>query len=129
MIFTIGGSDLIVEFLQVTALVASSNWFSILLIGVILVSSAWVLLVLAFFPTRWAQFGLWFFTMLLFLSMMISTTMNIRVFDHLQWSKLWRDPSVITPENVVEDVPLAIGVFATLTSIVGNAVTVAMGKL
>ena len=126
MIFTIGGSDFMIEFLRVIAALASSNWFTTLMFGILIFSGIWVLLVLAFFPSRWEQFRLWFFTMLLFLSMLLTATMDVRVVDHLRWADPEQDLENLPANQVIENVPLGVGLFATLTNVMGNAVTVAM---
>ena len=126
MIFTIGGSEFIIEFLGVISVFAASGWFKTMTIGMLLFSGMWVLLVLAFFPSRWEQFRLWFFTMLLFLSMLLTATMSVRVVDHLHWADPEQSLQNLPASQVVDGVPLGVGLFATLTNVMGNAMTTAM---
>ena len=56
----------------------------------------------------------------------LTATMDVRVVDHLRWADPEQDLENLPANQVIENVPLGVGLFATLTNVMGNAVTVAM---
>jgi len=126
VIYTIADSHLIIQFLEVLANISGSNWFRVLVVGIMLISLAWVLMVVAFFPGRWEQFKLWTFSMLLIFTMLLTATMSVNVYENVIWKHQNVTRNASLPVDTVNNVPLAVGIFGTLSSVAGSALSAAL---
>ncbi|MEE8302836.1 MAG: conjugal transfer protein TraG N-terminal domain-containing protein, partial [Candidatus Tectomicrobia bacterium] len=112
-IHTYGGGEFLVDILRGVVLVVGDSNYESLLRLVIILAFAWVLLNMAF-KSQWMQSVHWYLAVFLLIGVLLVPKETVVVIDRI-------DPSL--PANVIDDVPLGLSFFGSLTSRVGDWLT------
>ncbi|MGU9961904.1 MAG: conjugal transfer protein TraG N-terminal domain-containing protein [Candidatus Puniceispirillales bacterium WSBS_2018_MAG_OTU23] len=113
--FTIGGGWFLFNFFSAVSAIAQSSAYGYVMQSALLLSSGWVLFMLAFQAGRWNILTNWAAVSIIVVSTLMVPSATVKVTDRIN--------TVDSAGYIISDVPYGLALFSSLTSQIGDGLT------